>query len=305
MLWLYDECGNASCRGRPRNHRRPSDGGMYVHSQVRPGRRRRRRGPERGAHRARRRRPTRAATARVAQRPPGAAGRVGSEDPDVLRFRRRQDLRRRRRQLRGARPPNGGVYVISGGTATLISGPRSSWPASRGTTGALYLQRWRPAPKTGVVWQLIKWSGWNGTTFTRAGRSSQASKGFDGWNGIGFGADGRLYAGVDVGLLSGNDHGPAKTPLRLRHPLVPVRRQRRAGRRQGHPPTVADGLPGALELPVRHRPRPGLRCEEPTGLHPASEGGTELRIPEVQPHQQGRSARATPRRSARSDRTPT
>jgi hypothetical protein len=34
---------------------------------------------------------------------------------------------------------------------------------------------------------------------------------FQGWNGIGFGANGRLYAGVDVGLLNHNDHGPATT----------------------------------------------------------------------------------------------
>ena len=34
---------------------------------------------------------------------------------------------------------------------------------------------------------------------------------FDGFNGIGFGADGRLYVGVDVGLTDGNDHGPAST----------------------------------------------------------------------------------------------
>ena len=38
-----------------------------------------------------------------------------------------------------------------------------------------------------------------------------AAKKFDGFNGIGFGANGRLYVGVDVGLTDGNDHGPAST----------------------------------------------------------------------------------------------
>ena len=38
-------------------------------------------------------------------------------------------------------------------------------------------------------------------------------EGLQGFNGIAFGANGRLYVGVDVGLLNGNDHGPAKTPF--------------------------------------------------------------------------------------------
>ena len=42
-----------------------------------------------------------------------------------------------------------------------------------------------------------------------------APKGFDGFNGLAFGPDGRLYVGVDVGLTNGNDHGPAtqQTPF--------------------------------------------------------------------------------------------
>jgi glucose/arabinose dehydrogenase len=61
-------------------------------------------------------------------------------------------------------------------------------------------------------WQLLKWSGWNGTTFTKRQSIYTAPKKFDGFNGLAFGADGRLYVGVDVGLTDGNDHGPAKTP---------------------------------------------------------------------------------------------
>ena len=42
-----------------------------------------------------------------------------------------------------------------------------------------------------------------------------ASKHFDGFNGLGFAANGRLYVGVDVGLTDMNDHGPATTSAHL------------------------------------------------------------------------------------------
>jgi hypothetical protein len=64
-------------------------------------------------------------------------------------------------------------------------------------------------------WRLISWSGWNGTTFTVRKTLFVAGEKFDGFNGIGFGADGRLYVGVDVGLTDGNDHGPASTSPHL------------------------------------------------------------------------------------------
>ena len=61
----------------------------------------------------------------------------------------------------------------------------------------------------GPSWQLQKWTGWNGTTFSSQKAIYTAPKKFQGFNGIGFGANGRLYVGVDVGLLNGNDHGPS------------------------------------------------------------------------------------------------
>jgi glucose/arabinose dehydrogenase len=60
---------------------------------------------------------------------------------------------------------------------------------------------------------LQKWTGFNGTTFARRKVIYTAPKGFEGFNGIAFGPDGRLYVGADVGLLNGNDHEPAKTPF--------------------------------------------------------------------------------------------
>jgi glucose/arabinose dehydrogenase len=79
--------------------------------------------------------------------------------------------------------------------------------------GALYVSGGTVTGPKSARWQLLKWSGWNGTTFTKRHVVYTAPKKFQGFNGIAFGADGRLYVGVDVGLLNGNDHGPAKTPF--------------------------------------------------------------------------------------------
>jgi glucose/arabinose dehydrogenase len=109
--------------------------------------------------------------------------------------------------------PVGGVYYLKDGVPTKIPGS--------------------PAESFGVAWHKGKlyvsggtsiqaWSGWNGTTFSKQktiytgpkGANNCGSKGskgscFPGFNGLAFGADGRLYVGVDVG---NNDHGPATAP---------------------------------------------------------------------------------------------
>ena len=101
-------------------------------------------------------------------------------------------------------PPNqapgiGGVYVIKAGHAVKLPGS--------------------PAFSFGLVWHgatlyvsainsIEAWSGWTGLTFAKHKTIYTAPKGFPGFNGLGFGADGRLYAGVDLGQK--NDHGPAK-----------------------------------------------------------------------------------------------
>jgi glucose/arabinose dehydrogenase len=98
-------------------------------------------------------------------------------------------------------PPGGGVYVIDKGKARLLPG---SPVASLGVTwhkGTLYVS---------ALTTLQAWSGWDGTKFTKQRTIYTAPKGFPGFNGIAFGADGRLYAGVDVGQT--NDHGPATAP---------------------------------------------------------------------------------------------
>jgi glucose/arabinose dehydrogenase len=110
-----------------------------------------------------------------------------------------------------AKPPNGGVFAIRNGTGTLIPGSPAFVAGLAWHQGALYVSGGFVTGPTSARWQILKWSGWNGTTFTKRKVVYTAPKKFQGFNGIGFGANGRLYVGVDVGLLNGNDHGPSNT----------------------------------------------------------------------------------------------
>jgi glucose/arabinose dehydrogenase len=110
----------------------------------------------------------------------------------------------------GSAPPNGGVYVLKHGAAVKIPSALKFVAGVAWHNGKLYisggvLAKGRPS------WRLISWSGWNGTTFTHRKTLYVAPRKFAGFNGIGFGANGRLYVGVDVGLTDNNDHGPAST----------------------------------------------------------------------------------------------
>jgi glucose/arabinose dehydrogenase len=100
-------------------------------------------------------------------------------------------------QLRG-----GGVYVLRGvddvrrlaGSPTHVAG--MAWH-----DGALYLSGDRQLDR----WQLYRWSGWNGSQFTNRETIYTAPDTTQSLNGIGFGANGRLYVGVGVG---DDDNGP-------------------------------------------------------------------------------------------------
>jgi hypothetical protein len=98
-------------------------------------------------------------------------------------------------------PPGGGVYVIDKGKARLLPGSPIASFGVAWRKGTLYVS---------ALATLQAWSGWDGTKFTKQRTIYTAPKGFPGFNGIAFGADGRLYAGVDVGMP--NDHGPATAP---------------------------------------------------------------------------------------------
>ena len=110
----------------------------------------------------------------------------------------------------GSAPPNGGVYLLSGGTATKLAHSPQFVAGLAWHHQALYVSGGKLAAN-GPVWKLWKWTHWNGSGFTHRQTIYRAPKAFQGFNGIGFGANGRLYVGVDVGLLNGNDHGPATT----------------------------------------------------------------------------------------------
>ena len=110
-----------------------------------------------------------------------------------------------------AKVPNGGVFAIKGGAGKLIPGSPAFVAGLAWHDGALYVSGGGPTGPKSAKFQILKWSGWNGTTFTKRQAIYTAPKAFQGFNGIAFGPDGRLYVGVDVGLLNGNDHGPAST----------------------------------------------------------------------------------------------
>ena len=105
-------------------------------------------------------------------------------------------------------PPNGGVFVLKNGKATELAGSPQFVAGLAWHKGALYVSGGSLTAK-GAKWQLWKWSGWNGTKFAKQKAIYTAPKGFQGFNGIAFGANGRLYVGVDTGLLNNNDHGPS------------------------------------------------------------------------------------------------
>ncbi|MDQ2801762.1 MAG: hypothetical protein M3Y41_03385, partial [Pseudomonadota bacterium] len=104
--------------------------------------------------------------------------------------------------------PNGGVYVLNGANATEIPNSPIFVGGMQFHKGVLYLSA-VTLGAAGPQFQILAWSGWNGTTFTTRKAIYTASKKFQGFNGIAFGPDGRLYVGVNAGVLNNNDHGPA------------------------------------------------------------------------------------------------
>jgi glucose/arabinose dehydrogenase len=104
--------------------------------------------------------------------------------------------------------PNGGVYVLTGGGATKLAGSPQFVAGLAFHGGTLYVSG-GSFTKTGPKFQILAWSGWNGTAFTKQSAIYTAPKKFDGFNGIAYGPDGRLYVGVS--LASNNDHAPDPT----------------------------------------------------------------------------------------------
>jgi glucose/arabinose dehydrogenase len=109
----------------------------------------------------------------------------------------------------------GGVYLLQDGTATRLAGSPDFVAGLAWHDGALYVSGGSGAGSNNGTWQILKWSGWNGSEFASQTTIYTAPATFDGFNGIAFGPDGRLYVGVDTGFTDANDHGPAKTSFDL------------------------------------------------------------------------------------------
>jgi glucose/arabinose dehydrogenase len=100
--------------------------------------------------------------------------------------------------------PRGGVYVLKNGTATLVPGSPMVSFGIVWHKGTLYVS---------TLTSILAWSGWDGTKFSKHRVVYKAPKKFTGFNGLGFGANGRLYAGVDTGPMGKFDHAPPHTPF--------------------------------------------------------------------------------------------
>jgi glucose/arabinose dehydrogenase len=77
--------------------------------------------------------------------------------------------------------------------------------------GSLYVAGGSITAKNSATWTIQKWSAWTGTGFGSQKTIYTAPKKFEGFDGIAFGPNGRLYAGVAVQGTNNNDHGPATT----------------------------------------------------------------------------------------------
>jgi glucose/arabinose dehydrogenase len=107
--------------------------------------------------------------------------------------------------------PNGGVFVLKEGKAHKVAGSLAYVAGLAWHGGSLYVAGGSLTGKNSATWTIQKWSGWNGTGFASQRVIYTGSKEFEGFNGIAFGPDGRLYAGVAVSGTNNNDHGPANT----------------------------------------------------------------------------------------------
>jgi glucose/arabinose dehydrogenase len=107
--------------------------------------------------------------------------------------------------------PHGGVFVLRNGTGDKLAGSPDYVSGLAWHGGSLYIAAGSLTGKTKATWTIQKWSGWNGTGFASQKSIYTAPKGFQGFDGIAFGPDGRLYVGVATQGTNDNDHGPAST----------------------------------------------------------------------------------------------
>ncbi len=106
--------------------------------------------------------------------------------------------------------PAGGLFVLKNGTAVHVAtSPKLVFVGGVDFhKGMLYVTGVRET-HIGPRCVIMALSRWNGARFASQKVIYEAPSGFQGFNGLAFGANGRLYVGDDVGLLDGNDDGPA------------------------------------------------------------------------------------------------
>ncbi len=99
----------------------------------------------------------------------------------------------------------GGVYVLKGGKPVKIPGSPPHVFGIAYHAGTLYVSG---GVRTGGIYA---WSGWNGTRFAKSRVVFAPRKGFNSFNGIAVGPDGKLYAGVSLGDAKKADYSKGST----------------------------------------------------------------------------------------------
>jgi glucose/arabinose dehydrogenase len=104
----------------------------------------------------------------------------------------------------------GGVYVLKNGGATSLPGSPDFVAGLAWHRGTLYVSAANFGAGGAITSQILAWSGWNGTTFTKQRVFYTAPSNFPGFNGLAIGPYDRLYVGVSTS--ESNDHGPPVAP---------------------------------------------------------------------------------------------
>jgi glucose/arabinose dehydrogenase len=97
---------------------------------------------------------------------------------------------------------HGGVYVIRGGKAVKLQGSPAHVVGLAEASGTLYLSNGT---------EILAWSDWNGTRFAKSRVVAKAPKPST-FNGIAYGPDGKIYAGISLGDARNADYTAGTEP---------------------------------------------------------------------------------------------
>ena len=225
-------------------------------------------------------------------------------DADVVRDRRRQGVRGRRRQRIEQGAERRRLSAQAAARASSSPARRTSCPAWPGTRARCT----SPAARSRARARSGRCSAGAASTARRSPSARciwTAPKGFAGSNGIAFAPE---WAAVPRRRRRPDRQQRPRAgedAVRVRHPVDEGERQRREGVRDRHPPAVADGVREGLERPVRLGSRPGQGRQEPAGLRAARPARATTTGSRSATGRRAAPAPATPSRSRRSRPTPT